>query len=98
MITIKKPIEHKYFEKVFESSIGRKIKEEEKFIILPSLIGFSDDDFRIRIKEEIDFLGLSTEDFAKAVYISYDRAKRLIFSTESFNHSEIKEISRVLGF
>lgn len=98
MNTTKKPIKHKYFEQTFESSIGKKIKDEEKFLTLPSSIGFSDIEFRLRIREELEFLGTTTEEFAKAIYVNYDRAKRLIYGTESFTPSEIKEISRVLGF
>ena len=94
----KKPIKHKYFEPTIQSSIGRKIKDEEKFLTLPSSIGFSDIEFRLRIREELEYIGASTEEFAKAIYVNSDRAKRLIYGTESFNHTEIKEISRVLGF
>ena len=94
----KKPIKHKYFEPTIQSSIGRKIKDEEKFLTLPSLIGFSDIEFRLRIREELDYLGMTSEELAKSCYVNSDRAKRLIYGTESFNHTEIKEISRVLGF
>lgn len=94
----KNPTKHVYFEQTIQSSIGRKIKDEEKFITLPSSIGFSDIEFRLRIREELEYRGVSTEEFAKAIYVNSDRAKRLIFGTESFTPSEIKEISRVLGF
>lgn len=94
----KKPIKHKYFELKIESSIGRKIKDEEKFITLPSSIGFSDIEFRLRIREELDYLGMTSEELAKSCYINQNRMKRLIFSTGTFSPSEIKEISRVLGF
>lgn len=98
MNTIKKPIKHVYFEQTFESSTGRKIKEEESFVILPSSIGFSDIEFRLKIREELAYLGMTIEELAKASYISFMRMKTLIFSTGTFSHSEIKEISRVLGF
>ena len=94
----KKPIKHKYFELTIESSIGKKIKDEEKFLTLPSLIGFSDIEFRLRIREELDYLGMTSEELAKSCYINQDRMKRLIYNVELFNHPEIKEISRVLGF
>lgn len=94
----KKPIKHKYFEMTIESSIGKKIKDEEKFLILPSSIGFSDIEFRLRIREELDYLGITHEELAKASYISSMRMKTLILSTGTFSPSEIKEISRVLGF
>lgn len=94
----KKPIKHRYFEQTIQSSIGRKIKDEEKFITLPSSIGFSDIEFRLRISEELDYLGMTHEELAKASYISSMRMKTLILSTGTFSPSEIKEISRVLGF
>lgn len=98
MNTIKKPIKHVYFEQTFESATGRKIKEEESFLTLPSTIGFSDIEFRLKIREELDYLGMTYEELAKASYISFMRMKTLILSTGTFEYSEIKEISRVLGF
>jgi len=92
----KKP-KHVYFEETFESKINKNRKEEECYI-LPSKIGFSDIEFRLQIKEELAYLGMTYEELAKASYINPDRMKRLIYSVELFNHNEIKEISRVLGF
>lgn len=93
----KKPIKHVYFDQTFESKINKNRKEEE-CIILPSTIGFSDMEFRLRIREELQYLGMTYEELAKASYINENRMKRLVYSVELFNHNEIKEISRVLGF
>ena len=91
------PIKHVYFEQTFESKINKNRKEEECYI-LPSQIGFSSIEFRLQIREELEYLGMSIEELSNASYIKHNRMQRLIFSTDTFDHKEIKEISRVLGF
>ena len=91
------PIKHVYFEQTFESKINKNRKEEECYI-LPSQIGFSSIEFRLQIREELEYLGMSIEELAKATYISENRIRRLTQNAESFNSNDIKEISRVLGF
>ena len=91
------PIKHVYFEQTFESKINKNRKEEECYI-LPSQIGFSSIEFRLRIREELEYLGMTIEELAKATYISENRIRRLTQNAESFNSNDIKEISRVLGF
>ena len=76
----------------------KKWKEDNNFIIIPSIIGFSDNEFRLKIKEEIQYLGMSIDELSKASYCNEKRMQRLVFGTQKFTSKEIKEISRVLSF
>ena len=95
MKTTKKPIKHVYFTDIFESKIN---KPKEEFLIIPSQIGFSDIEFRIMIKDELAYLGMTLEELSKSTYIDINRIQSLITKNGTFNANDIKEISRVLGF
>lgn len=58
---------------IFESKTGRQWKEESNFIIIPSIIGFSDSEFKLKIREEIQYLGMSTEELARLCYMDRNR-------------------------
>lgn len=91
MNLIKKPIKHVYF----ESKLNRQT--EEKFIIYESIIGFNHQEFRLRIIDELNFLGMQKEELAQSCYIGSERLKSLLLNKMDFLPSEISEISKRLG-
>lgn len=79
-------------------NFSKKRLEESKYITIQSVIGFNHKDFTIRIREELEFLGLEQTEFGKSLYIGEDRFRRLLLNKVNYTSDEIFRISKRLGF
>ena len=83
--------QHKYF----QSKINKNFVEQ--FIIEESIIGFDHANFKERIKDELDYIGLSYEELASKCYINPQRMQYLMLKNVEFLPNEIASIKKVLG-
>ncbi len=67
------------------------------FYIKESIIGFNHNDFRIRILEELSYLGYEKEEFAKAIFIKNHRMLDLLNKSVEFTFEEVDKIKKKLG-
>jgi len=81
----------------FDSNINRDKKPIDE-IIIESSIGFDNDDFRNRILDQLQFLGLEWAELAESCYLKRERIYSLLKGTEEFEYYEINVISKRLGF
>jgi predicted transcriptional regulator len=79
----------------FDSSIN---KQKEVYIIIESSIGFNNEDFRNRIQDELNFLGMEWIELAESCYLNKSKLFNLMKGTENFESYEINVISKRLGF
>jgi len=92
MTTTKKRV-HVYFDSNLN---GIKKKGEE--IIIESSIGFDNIDFRNRIQDELNFLGMEWSELAESCYLKRERIYELMKGNAEFEYYEINVISKRLGF
>lgn len=94
-------------EKAKDLMLQQQNKKEEKIPILeeqkPKIRiipkeNFDHKDFTLRIREELEFLGLEHKEFAKSMYMSIDRIKRLLGNRAKYTPEEVLVISKKLGF
>ena len=85
----KTPKEHVYF-----SGIN---KDKERFEVFQSEIGFNHVDFRIRIKDELRFIGLEISELAKSIYVDSERLSRYLRGADNLSTTEIQRIQKRLG-
>jgi len=83
---------------MYESKLNASF-DQNNYVIIESSIGFDFADFSIRIYDEMNFIGLTAEEVAKACYIDKDRFKRCLRFTakEQFSDTEIIRIRKVLN-
>lgn len=79
-------------------NFSKKRLEESKYITIQSVIGFNHKDFTIRIREELEFLGLDQTELAKSLYMTQDRISNLLTNKAPYTSDEIFRISKRLGF
>ena len=85
--------EHVYF----DSNLNNDKKPIDE-IIVESSIGFDNIDFRNRIQDELNFLGMEWSELAESCYLKRERIYSLLKGTEEFEYYEINVISKRLGF
>jgi predicted transcriptional regulator len=83
--------EHVYFD-------SRINKEKEVHVIIESSIGFNSHDFRNRIQDELNFLGMEWVELAESCYLKPSRIYNLMKGIDEFEYYEINVISKRLGF
>lgn len=81
--------------KYFQSKINRDLVE--RFEIEESIIGFNHAEFKERIKDELDYIGLNYEELASKCYINPQRMQYLMLKNVEFLPNEIASIKKVLG-
>lgn len=81
----------------FDSNINGVTKKEDE-IIIESSIGFDSKDFRSRIQDELNFLGMEWAELAESCYLKRERIYDLMKGNAEFEYYEINVISKRLGF
>jgi len=81
----------------FDSNING-LKKPQDEIIIESSIGFDNEDFRNRIQDEINFLGMEWSELAESCYLKRERIYELMKGNAEFEYYEINVISKRLGF
>lgn len=79
-------------------NFSKKMPEKPNYITIQSVIGFNHKDFSIRIREELEFVGLEQTELAKSLYMTQDRISRLLHNRTQYTSDEIFRISKRLGF
>jgi len=81
----------------FDSNLNKDKKPIDE-IIIESSIGFDNEDFRNRIQDELNFLGMEWSELAESCYLKRERIYELMKGNSEFEYYEINVISKRLGF
>jgi acetate kinase len=81
----------------FDSNIN-ELKKPQDEIIIESSIGFNHSDFKNRILDQLQFLGLEWFELAESCYLKRERIYELMKGNAEFEYYEINVISKRLGF
>jgi hypothetical protein len=83
------------------SHVDFRMKEnpfrKERFLIVESYIGFDFADFAIRIRDQMEFIGMEPKAVAKACYIDYERFKKCLNCKQQFTPKDIIVIREQLN-